>query len=138
MPRDGEVPLDLELTWDACTDLCFATLHPASVDAVLEAAQARSMRLIAGKKIWQAHSEHCYQKAVRAGKWHDRVVIQVAGLNMLLIMLAVQASLNPNIAWMFALVAYGASGLLMAHYARLYRRARDHGAKQGASDAVAS
>ena len=38
------------------TALCFATLHPASVDAVLEAAQARSMRLIAGKVLQDRHS----------------------------------------------------------------------------------
>lgn len=38
------------------TALCFATLHPASVDAVLEAAQTRSMRLIAGKVLQDRHS----------------------------------------------------------------------------------
>lgn len=46
-------------------------------------------RLAQGKKIWQAHSEHFYQQAVRAGWRHDTVVYHIALVNALLLLLSV-------------------------------------------------
>ena len=42
-------------------------------------------RFIAGKKIWQAHSEHYYQKAVQSGMSHSQVVKLIIALQILII-----------------------------------------------------
>ena len=49
-------------------------------------------RLLARKKIWEAHSEHYYQQAVRAGKSHSSVVKMISFANILLIICAVIAA----------------------------------------------
>jgi UDP-N-acetylmuramyl pentapeptide phosphotransferase/UDP-N-acetylglucosamine-1-phosphate transferase len=46
-------------------------------------------RLLQGKKIWQAHSEHFYQQAVRAGKRHNEVVMSIIFANLLLFILGI-------------------------------------------------
>ena len=43
-------------------------------------------RLISGKKIWQAHSEHFYQKAVQSGMSHSYVVKLIIGLQIIIIL----------------------------------------------------
>lgn len=75
-------------------------------------------RLAAGKKIWQAHSEHYYQRAVRSGKRHDTVVHTIFGMNILLIFLAVQSTLEPSLAWFELLLAYLSVGLLLGFFSQ--------------------
>ncbi len=43
-------------------------------------------RFIKGKKIWQAHNEHYYQKAVQSGMSHSQVVKFIIALQTLIIM----------------------------------------------------
>jgi len=74
-------------------------------------------RLIAGKKIWVAHSEHYYQKAVRKGMRHDRVVKFIFGVNLLLILLAVIATLNPDIAIFELAMAYMSVFMVLGFFA---------------------
>lgn len=57
-------------------------------------------RLYERKPIWQAHSEHFYQKAVRAGHGHDVVARHVLRLNGALVVLACISVLH----WIAALV----------------------------------
>lgn len=45
-------------------------------------------RLLAGKKVWQAHREHIYQRAVQGGRTHAAVSGRVLTLNLGLILLA--------------------------------------------------
>jgi guanine deaminase len=47
--------LDELLRNGVTTALCFATSHPESVDAIMQAAQLRSMRLLAGKVLQDQH-----------------------------------------------------------------------------------
>ena len=42
-------------------------------------------RLIEGKKIWKAHREHYYQKAVQSGMAHSKVVLSIIILQALII-----------------------------------------------------
>ena len=42
-------------------------------------------RFIKGKKIWQAHSEHFYQKAVQSGMNHSQVVKLIIALQIIII-----------------------------------------------------
>lgn len=48
-------------------------------------------RALRGEKIWQAHREHYYQKAVQRGLSHDHVVKLIALGNIVLVALALEA-----------------------------------------------
>jgi UDP-N-acetylmuramyl pentapeptide phosphotransferase/UDP-N-acetylglucosamine-1-phosphate transferase len=52
-------------------------------------------RLRKREKIWQAHSQHAYQRAVRRGWRHDIVVCTVAALNIVLAVLAFMSLSRP-------------------------------------------
>ncbi len=82
-------------------------------------------RLGRGEKIWQAHSSHAYQSAVRNGLPHDEVSHSVLALNMFLIVYAVASQLGEMEAIASVGMAYMLSFLLMAWFkgARPVRRA---------------
>lgn len=65
------------------------------------------------ERVWEAHSKHFYQQAVRGGRRHDTVVVTVFGINMLLSMLAVLAELDVHAGWLYLSVAYGMVGAVM-------------------------
>ena len=46
-------------------------------------------RLLRGRRVWQAHREHFYQRVAAAGWSHGRTVALIAGHNLLLVGLAV-------------------------------------------------
>jgi UDP-N-acetylmuramyl pentapeptide phosphotransferase/UDP-N-acetylglucosamine-1-phosphate transferase len=52
-------------------------------------------RLLRGEKVWRAHREHAYQRAVTRGESHGAVSLKFAALNLLLIALAVTSLLYP-------------------------------------------
>ena len=52
-------------------------------------------RLFAGKKIWEAHSEHFYQQAVRKGVPHDVITKKIIYCNSSLCMLAITSAFYP-------------------------------------------
>ena len=64
-----------------------ALLLPAYylADATLTLAR----RLLQGRRIWEAHREHFYQRVVAAGWSHARTSALIAGNNLLLIGLAI-------------------------------------------------
>lgn len=74
-------------------------------------------RLLRGEKVWQAHRSHFYQQGARRLGSHAAVSLRIAGLNMILIGLAL-ASLH---SWPVALAALGlamlASAALCRHFA---------------------
>lgn len=74
-------------------------------------------RLWRGEKIWQAHRSHFYQQGARKLGSHAAVAARIAGLNLLLIALAL-ASLH---SWPVAMAAVGlavlASAALCRHFA---------------------
>jgi UDP-N-acetylmuramyl pentapeptide phosphotransferase/UDP-N-acetylglucosamine-1-phosphate transferase len=86
------------------------------------------MRIWKRERIWEAHSQHFYQKAVRGGRRHDAVAVVVLGVNMLLIMLAVLAELDRESGWIHLSVAYGMVGAVlfffMAHPVKPRREAK--------------
>lgn len=85
---------------------------------VLDSTITITKRLLQGKKIWLAHSEHYYQQAVRAGIPHGTVAQYIFGVNILLIFLAVRAVIDPDLAAFHACVAYVVSLLLIFFFAR--------------------
>jgi len=62
-------------------------------------------RLIKGKKIWQAHSEHFYQQAVRSGKNHSDVVKIISAGNIFLVAIALMVALKIINVWLALLSA---------------------------------
>lgn len=89
-------------------------------------------RLITGQKIWEAHSEHFYQQAVRKGFPHDDVVQRISVINVMLIIAAIitgfalpQLGALKDIilvaiayALSFCLCLYFAAGVPDGHFAR--------------------
>lgn len=74
-------------------------------------------RLLAGKKIWEAHSEHAYQVAVRAGNPHNWVTQRIGIFNLALVGLAIVSA--PAVSgWVFVAAAYGAVGVLYLYFHR--------------------
>ncbi|HEU5047526.1 MAG TPA: glycosyltransferase family 4 protein [Rickettsiales bacterium] len=71
-------------------------------------------RGLRGEKVWEAHSQHAYQQAVRAGLSHRQVVEQISLLNLLLISLAVLASIETmRMGLVMLFTAYAAVALTM-------------------------
>lgn len=66
-------------------------------------------RLLTGQKVWQAHSQHAYQKAVRAGFSHAWVVKRISLINSILAVLAIGSVLEPAISLYMLIGGYGLS-----------------------------
>lgn len=73
-------------------------------------------RLKDGKKIWEAHSEHYYQRAVRAGNSHGSVVRYIFGINLLLILLSTLSVLEPDLALFHLSLAYLSVFMLLGFF----------------------
>jgi UDP-N-acetylmuramyl pentapeptide phosphotransferase/UDP-N-acetylglucosamine-1-phosphate transferase len=74
-------------------------------------------RLWQRKKIWMAHSEHYYQKAVRHGRRHDTVSRYVFGVNLLLILLATFSVIDPEFNLLYLAVAYMTVFMMLGFFA---------------------
>ncbi|MFN7039079.1 MAG: MraY family glycosyltransferase [Alphaproteobacteria bacterium] len=61
-------------------------------------------RLLQGKKIWQAHSEHFYQLAVKNGKTHKNVVKRIVVANIFLLIASILSIKSNTIPIILALV----------------------------------
>ena len=67
-------------------------------------------RLLRGRRVWQAHREHFYQRAVAAGWSHQRTAAVIGGHNLLLVGLAVASQQG----WAAAAAALAAGAMLVA------------------------
>jgi UDP-N-acetylmuramyl pentapeptide phosphotransferase/UDP-N-acetylglucosamine-1-phosphate transferase len=96
----GSVPLGFILGW-----LLLATAASGQWVAALlvpsyflaDATFTLLRRLFAGKRIWEAHREHIYQRAVQAGHSHSDVVLKVIAANAVLVALA---AASVSIGWL--------------------------------------
>lgn len=83
-------------------------------------------RLKNRERVFEAHSTHCYQRAIRGGMSHRRVVREVMEMNLLLMALA---ALSTTTGWQWQvgalLVAYGAVFWLLSGFARYKTPATD-------------
>jgi UDP-N-acetylmuramyl pentapeptide phosphotransferase/UDP-N-acetylglucosamine-1-phosphate transferase len=93
----GSIPLGYLLGW-----LLLATAAAGQWEAALilplyyvaDASLTLIRRLLRGKRIWRAHREHYYQRAVQRGLSHAAVVKRILACNVLLIVLAIGAGLG--------------------------------------------
>jgi UDP-N-acetylmuramyl pentapeptide phosphotransferase/UDP-N-acetylglucosamine-1-phosphate transferase len=111
----GSIPLGYLLGWlllslAAAGDLQAAIILPLYylVDATLTLLR----RLQQGEKIWQAHREHYYQKAVQNGRSHSQVSRAVGVTNIALIGLAA-LSTNTAMQGLWSWLAVLAAGALV-------------------------
>ncbi len=72
--------------WAAAVILPLYYLADATITLVKRGAR--------GAKVWRAHREHFYQRAVQGGSSHGRVAIQVLACNAVLIVFAGAAALG--------------------------------------------
>ncbi len=118
----GSIPLGFLMGYlllQAAADGYFLAALILPAFHVTDATVTLIRRMLRGEKIWNAHSEHYYQRAVRAGMAHDEVVRYVVALNCILAVLAVlsvEFSLLTGAACLIA--AYAATFLLMHYLAR--------------------
>jgi UDP-N-acetylmuramyl pentapeptide phosphotransferase/UDP-N-acetylglucosamine-1-phosphate transferase len=78
-------------------------------------------RLLDGEKIWQAHSRHFYQLAVRSGRSHSWVVLRISAINIMLILLAVATLYSDEFwGWIIVCVGYIFSAALCYFFWRLW------------------
>lgn len=114
----GSIPLGYALGWlllglAAAGAWAAALLLPAVF--LTDATVTLLRRAAAGKRIWQAHREHAYQRATQHGRTHAQVVRAVLLANAVLVLLAV-ASLSH--AW----PALAAGGVLVVTLLALLAR----------------
>ncbi len=90
----GSVPLGYLLGWLLLSAAAAGAWAPALILPLYYLADASLTlvrRLLRGERIWAAHRQHAYQRAVRGGMSHARVVRLIAAGNVALIGLAVVA-----------------------------------------------
>jgi len=91
----GSVPLGFLLGW-LLLFLAAKGAWPAAILLPLyylaDATWTLVRRALSGKRIWQAHREHFYQRAVDSGLRHDQVVGIVGVANIFLIALSIVAA----------------------------------------------
>ncbi len=91
----GSVPLGYLLGWLLLVAAMNGAWAPALILPLYYFADATITllkRAARGAKVWRAHREHFYQRAVRGGASHGRVAAQVLACNAVLIVLAVIAA----------------------------------------------
>lgn len=87
---------------------------------LIDATSTLIMRLMRGERIWQAHSSHAYQTAIRAGLSHDAVARETIAMNLLLIIFAVTSAFNETAAWISLALAYASTIWLLFFRFRRY------------------
>jgi len=106
----GSVPLGFLLGWlllklAAGGDWAAALILPLYYLADATITLAR--RAIRGERVWRAHRQHYYQRAVQGGRSHARVSAGIGATNLMLVALAVLSLTQP---W----IALGLAGLVTA------------------------
>jgi len=93
----GSVPLGYLIGW-LLLALASQGLWPAALLLpayyIGDASLTLARRLVRGKRIWQAHREHYYQRAVQQGRSHAFVVLVISAVNALLVILALISTIS--------------------------------------------
>ncbi len=94
----GSVPLGYLLGWLLLIAAAGGQWAPALILPLYYLADASitlGRRLARGERIWLAHREHFYQRAVRGGRGHGQVALTILAANLALVALAGAAALWP-------------------------------------------
>jgi UDP-N-acetylmuramyl pentapeptide phosphotransferase/UDP-N-acetylglucosamine-1-phosphate transferase len=85
---------------------------------LLDATVTLLRRAARGEKVWRAHREHAYQRAVQAGLSHGAVALRIAAVNGVLLVCAIWAVYH---VWPATVLGLAAAGALWANLARCGR-----------------
>ncbi len=94
----GSVTLGYLLGWLLIVVASSGLWEPALILPLYYLADATwtlGKRVLRGEKVWRAHREHFYQRAVQRGFSHDTVAWRIAACNAILVILAVVAAVAP-------------------------------------------
>ena len=80
-------------------------------------------RLVRGEKVWQAHREHFYQRAVQKGLRHDAVVRRILAADLVLVALALWSAGSGGASLLPLLAAAATVAVLLAELSRKHRPA---------------
>ncbi len=92
---------------------------------IVDASLTLLRRLLAGKKVWQAHREHCYQRLVQSGWSHRRTVLWAYGL-MLAVCASVLMALNQKVVVQWGIIGFW--GVLYTGIVLMVRKKENTGA----------
>ncbi len=112
----GSVPLGYLLAWlllELATRGLWAAALLLPLYYLADASLTLLRRLLRGERVWRAHREHFYQKAVAAGLSHAQVVAAVLGADAALLALALWATLARP--WLPLALGALATALLLAY-----------------------
>jgi UDP-N-acetylmuramyl pentapeptide phosphotransferase/UDP-N-acetylglucosamine-1-phosphate transferase len=115
----GSIPLGYLLGWLLLALAAAGFWAPALILPLyflVDASWTLARRLLRGERIWQAHREHFYQRAVQAGRSHAAVVRRIILADLVLVGLAAWSVRGP--AWPALLLAAAVVALLLAGLAR--------------------
>ena len=88
----GSIPLGFLLAWLLMALASEGAWAPALILPLYYLADATITliwRAVRGERVWQPHRDHFYQRAVRRGRSHADVSLFVAGINLVLVGLAI-------------------------------------------------
>jgi UDP-N-acetylmuramyl pentapeptide phosphotransferase/UDP-N-acetylglucosamine-1-phosphate transferase len=111
----GSVPLGFLVGWlliRAAAEGQWAAALILPLYYLADATWTLVSRLLRGERIWQAHRQHFYQRAVLGGLGHGGVSLRILACNLVLVALAVAAAAHPSPA--FGWAALGASAVATA------------------------
>jgi len=117
----GSVPLGYLLGWLLLALAASGLWAPALILPLYYLADATitlARRLLRGERVWEAHRQHFYQRALGSDGNHAAVALMVLAADVLLVVLALLALVEPR--WALA----GAALVVVALLAQMARRAR--------------
>ena len=85
---------------------------------ILDTTLTLIIRFVEGKKIWEAHREHYYQKAVQSGMSHSKVVLYITILQLLIIFTCYTVK-NP---FLVTFLAFLESMVLIIYFSSKYKK----------------
>ena len=94
----GSIPVGFLLAWLLMALASEGAWAPALILPLYYLADATitlTWRAVRGERVWQPHRDHFYQRATRRGRSHAAVSLFVAGINLVLVGLAVVALSHP-------------------------------------------
>ncbi|MEA2754431.1 MAG: hypothetical protein QOJ54_720, partial [Aliidongia sp.] len=91
----GSIPLGYLLGWLLLALARTGAWAPALILPLYyltDATLTLAYRLLRGRRVWEAHREHFYQRAIQRGLSHAAVVLRIAAANLALVLLALLAT----------------------------------------------
>jgi UDP-N-acetylmuramyl pentapeptide phosphotransferase/UDP-N-acetylglucosamine-1-phosphate transferase len=91
----GSIPLGYLLGWLLLGLARTGAWAPAVILPLYyltDATLTLAYRLVRGRRVWEAHREHFYQRAIQRGLSHRAVVLHIAAANLALVLLALLAT----------------------------------------------